>query len=447
METQEAPVSPVYAVYFPADLAKSPLESFHFLGARFNRFGTPKEAMDFFASGEIRAPQETTTPVIPSEPIIPFPSVSRYQMNDLKKAIEKGTVEAVSDLIDSNPRFLVNTSGDTAAIVMEGFRFNALHIAARHGKAGVVEKILQLIGDKRFLAVVYGTNEDDAQDGQIALDVVCSRYAGDDRRKRKEEIELLIGGFFVAVYRSTDNTLSPKIVVSEDFPKFTLSNDETGLSLPLLWEFKLTGCAGPFGSEKKATEFLNNWVGFDKHIKLSDNDKGYERVGRELSEKSNVKWVESWCFLDRMVDLRSEEGLTLLNCYLSNLKQKNFFSRCQSNGLERRLSFEDSDDQRDQLVSGSIQDYGENEFKDALEFVDEADEIFNGSLAGLSVQFGALSLHSPSAMPLCAECVLDDLEDFFTPPSTPPVVFLLDNPTKVDNDVMTALSGLPQEKV
>uniref|UniRef100_A0A0K0DJ31 RGS domain-containing protein n=1 Tax=Angiostrongylus cantonensis TaxID=6313 RepID=A0A0K0DJ31_ANGCA len=215
----------------------------------------------------------------------------------------------------------------------------------------------------------------------------------------------------------------------------------------LLWEFKLTGCAGPFGSEKKAAEFLNNWVGFDKHIKLSDNDKGYERIGRELSEKSNVKWVESWCFLDRMVDLRSDEGLALLNCYLSNLKQKDSFSHCQSSGLERRLLFEDSNDQRDELVSDSMQDYDENEFKDALELIDEADGIFNDSLAGLSEQFGALSLHSPSAMQLWAECVLDDLEDFFTPPSTPPAVFLLDNPTKVDNDVMTALSGLPQEKI
>uniref|UniRef100_A0A0K0CXU9 ANK_REP_REGION domain-containing protein n=1 Tax=Angiostrongylus cantonensis TaxID=6313 RepID=A0A0K0CXU9_ANGCA len=178
METQEAPVSPVYAVYFPADIAKSPRNVFLTLqeavkfanspegksnGARFNRFGTPKEAMDFFASGEIRTPEETTTPVAPSEPIIPFPSVSRYQMNDLKKAIEKGTVEAVSDLIDSNPRFLINTSVMVCILLMEGFRFNALHIAARHGKASVVEKILQLIGDKRFLAAVYGTNEDDAQ--------------------------------------------------------------------------------------------------------------------------------------------------------------------------------------------------------------------------------------------------------------------------------------------
>ncbi|ETN81818.1 hypothetical protein NECAME_02108 [Necator americanus] len=133
MGSEEQVASPVYAVYFPADIAKSPRNLFVTLqdavkfanspegksnGARFNRFGTPKEAMDFFAANECRVFQESSTPTVPSEPVIPHPSVSRIQMNDFKRAIEKGTIEAVSDLIHANPRFLVNTSGDTAAIVM-----------------------------------------------------------------------------------------------------------------------------------------------------------------------------------------------------------------------------------------------------------------------------------------------------------------------------------------
>ncbi|VDK67815.1 unnamed protein product [Cylicostephanus goldi] len=137
MESGEEVTSPVYAVYYPGDIAKSPRNIYSTLkeavkfanspegksnGARFNRFGTPKQAMEFFASGECRSPQcSTSTPSVPFEPVIPHPSVSRLQMNDFKKAIEKGTIEAVTELIDTNPRFLVNTSGDTAAIVMVCF--------------------------------------------------------------------------------------------------------------------------------------------------------------------------------------------------------------------------------------------------------------------------------------------------------------------------------------
>ncbi|PIO66717.1 hypothetical protein TELCIR_11560 [Teladorsagia circumcincta] len=40
-----------------------------------------------------------------------------------------------------------------------------------------------------------------------------------------------------------------------------------------------------------------------------------------------------------------------------------------------------------------------------------------------------------------------DVGEFFTPPATPPPVYLMDNPTKVDNDVMNALAGVPQEKI
>ncbi|EPB70282.1 hypothetical protein ANCCEY_10622 [Ancylostoma ceylanicum] len=458
MEAGESASSPVYAVYFPGDIARSPRNVFLTLqdavkfanspegkshGARFNRFGTPKEAMDFFAAGECRT-FAASTPSVPAEPVIPHPSVSRIQMNDFKRAIEKGTVEAVSDIIEANPRFLVNTSGDTAAIVMEGFRFNALHIAARHGKADVVEKILQLVTDTAFLADLYGTSEDDT-------------------RFRVENI--------VTSYLNTPDK-------------------DNGLRSPILPAFKLSAYAGPFGTQQRAAEFLSQWVGSEKHVKLSDVDKGYERVGRELSTKDKVKWAESWCFLDRFADLRTEEGLSLLNNYLGEVRKKESLSPMQADQLRKKLNFDDEEESPALLTpSEDEDDEGENdEFEDALESVDEV--VFNDSLASLADRMGALSLQSPSVASRSEQeryyefaetseviypfigyfwflslnvntkefAIHDiyyavpsrtppkDIGEFFTPPATPPPVFLLDHPTKVDNDVMTALLGVSKEQ-
>ncbi|RCN44882.1 ankyrin repeat protein [Ancylostoma caninum] len=517
METGEAASSPVYAVYFPGDIAKSPRNVFLTLqeavkfanspegkshGARFNRFGTPKEAMDFFATGESRSFAASSTPSVPAEPVIPHPSVSRIQMNDFKRAIEKGTVEAVSDIIETNPRFLVNTSGDTAAIVMEGFRFNALHIAARHGKADVVEKILQLVTDTAFLADLYGTSEDDTRfrvenivasylntpdkgnwetplhlaakfghvdvvrvlvdhplmdrhllnkEGQTALEIACARYTGNDRRKRKAEMELLLGGFFVALYRSTDNSIPPKIVSSESFPKANLSSDDNGLCSPILPGFKLSAYAGPFGTEQRAAKFLSEWTGSEKHVKLTDVDKGYERVGRELSAKDKVKWAESWCFLNRFTDLRTEEGLSLLNSYLGEVRNRESLSPMQADRLRRKLSFDDEEVAESPALLTPSEDEDdkdeEDEFEDALESIDEV--VLNDSLASLAERMGTLSLQSPSVAVRSEEerTPPKDIGDFFTPPATPPPVFLLEHPTKVDNDVMTALLGVSKEQI
>ncbi|KAK6061627.1 ankyrin repeat protein [Cooperia oncophora] len=58
-------------------------------------------------------------------------------------------------------------------MVQEGFRFNALHIAARHGKCDVVEKILELVSDIGFLADLYGTSK---QDAQFRADNIMASY-------------------------------------------------------------------------------------------------------------------------------------------------------------------------------------------------------------------------------------------------------------------------------
>lgn len=71
--------------------------------------------------------------------------------------------------------------------------------------------------------------------------------------------------------------------------------------------------------------------------------KGYERVGRELSAQDKVKWAESWCFLDHMVDLRTKEGLSLLNNYLGGVRRKESLSSMLAGWLRRKLDFDDDE--------------------------------------------------------------------------------------------------------
>jgi ankyrin repeat and LEM domain-containing protein 2 len=57
----------------------------------------------------------------------------------------------------------------------------------------------------------------------------------------------------------------------------------------------------------------------EKHIRLTDTNKGLEKIGREIALENNIGWKEYWSFLGRFLDIRSEEGL---QCFESFLKQR-----------------------------------------------------------------------------------------------------------------------------
>ncbi|XP_037937378.1 uncharacterized protein LOC119670977 isoform X2 [Teleopsis dalmanni] len=61
----------------------------------------------------------------------------------------------------------------------------------------------------------------------------------------------------------------------------------------------------------------------ERHIKLTDTEKGLEMLGRELAKENNVDWREYWDFLDSFINITSDEGLQRFENYLAQrLKQK-----------------------------------------------------------------------------------------------------------------------------
>lgn len=59
-------------------------------------------------------------------------------------------------MVLQNPRYLVNIGSDTPTIVVEGFRYNAMHLAAKVGNLHVAKYVLHLICDSEALLTLYG---------------------------------------------------------------------------------------------------------------------------------------------------------------------------------------------------------------------------------------------------------------------------------------------------
>lgn len=53
----------------------------------------------------------------------------------------------------------------------------------------------------------------------------------------------------------------------------------------------------------------------ERHIKITDTEKGLELIGRELAKEQNVEWREYWDFLNLFINIASEIGLKKLENY------------------------------------------------------------------------------------------------------------------------------------
>ncbi|CAP32588.2 Protein CBG13985 [Caenorhabditis briggsae] len=514
---------PVYVAYSAEDMLKSPRDLYKTvkevakfvnspegksISARFKKFGTPREAMDFLAFGDV-----PTTPNIaqapPIEPNSPFSGVNRIQMNEFKKYVEKGDMENFLRLIETNPRYLVNTGGDVASIVMEGFRYNALHIAAKSGQTAIISTILDSIQNITFLTRLYGTSPEDvagrrqnildsylntpdkgnsdtplhfaakfgkvgvvrllsrlaAQDlkmrnkmGKTAMESACERYSGEDKAEIQMEMHLAMEGHYVYLVRSPQSGSAHFQIAQRD--SSTVSTVTTAR-------------AGPFAEQCDALEFQKSWNLAGKDLKRTDFDKGYEKVGRVLAESQRIKWAESWAIFGEhddvaLLDLTDDDGLRILEKFLHSKKfeksKKSIFEPPKPAKPEfRRLDFGilDSGDSEDVGPSEEAPEDVDDVFYDTFSEIPENSEA-DDTLGSLTDRFAAFSINSPqipknrfsekSGIPDFSEnsenSDFSDSEEFVTPPTTPPPTFIADDePCKMDADLFEVLCKVPAEQL
>ncbi|KAK2902453.1 hypothetical protein Q8A73_012199 [Channa argus] len=77
----------------------------------------------------------------------------------LRKAVEKGDEVAFSELVWSNPRYLIG-SGDNPTIVQMGCRYNVMHVAAKENQAGITQLLLDTLENPEFMRLMYPDDQE-----------------------------------------------------------------------------------------------------------------------------------------------------------------------------------------------------------------------------------------------------------------------------------------------
>jgi len=135
---REEPVPTVYT-----DISSLNKVMKEFKGSRFKRFTNEVEAVDFTTSNQpIQDNQMISTPG-PGESC-PFKSLKPQELVKFRKAIEANNIEFIQECTRLNPRYLM-TPSDNPSILQEGSRYNALHVAAKFGRAEAAGIILDLV--------------------------------------------------------------------------------------------------------------------------------------------------------------------------------------------------------------------------------------------------------------------------------------------------------------
>ncbi|XP_042883967.1 uncharacterized protein LOC122260656 isoform X2 [Penaeus japonicus] len=369
-------------------------------GSRFKAFRSYEEALQFAENGpDVAITQDTGNGPdgnLNAERPSPFRGPKSQDLVKFRKSIEKDDMSYFMKCINENPRYLVS-SGDTPAILQEGSRYNALHVACRNNKAQYAAEVLSTVSKVDFFQKLYPDDTPESSErrstflldlylntpdkglnetplhfaskhgslecvrvltsypacnkgrrnkfGQTPSDIICSRV-NNSTSKVREDIQCLLGEqFYIPLFRDDDHCLLPEIgrpwSPNLDSPTSPLTQDQLLLSScssaspmsPISPSLRVRGYAGPM-SPSQAEILYRCWKenavssptrhskGRVASLRLTDQDKGLERIGRELAADKGISWNEYWEFLGDFANFRTEQGLQKLEVFLKEKYKK-----------------------------------------------------------------------------------------------------------------------------
>uniref|UniRef100_A0A8C7FD88 Ankyrin repeat and LEM domain-containing protein 2 n=1 Tax=Oncorhynchus kisutch TaxID=8019 RepID=A0A8C7FD88_ONCKI len=376
-------------------------------GARFKAFANRDDA-EKFAKGicdYYPSPSKSTPCVSPVKPGL-ADTINRERANSfksprcqdltakLRKAVEKGDEVAFSELVWSNPRYLIG-SGDNPTVVQEGCRYNVMHVAAKENQPGVAQLLLETLENPDFMRLMYPDDLEAMLQKRIryiidlylntpdkagfetplhfackfgcpeVVNVLCSHPDTDkncknkydqkpsdvicERKNKTQEVKQKIRDYledrcYIPLLRATDNSSQPVIGAPwSPEPSETLTHSLAPrlIRSPMDPVMSVRAFVGPL-SPSKADEFRRVWktpprdrAGHFQHILKSDPDRGAEKVGRDLARELGHPWAEYWDFLESFTDLSSADGLRKLEEYLN---KKDFSQRAHEEAGENETS-------------------------------------------------------------------------------------------------------------
>lgn len=166
----------------------------------------------------------------------------------------------------------------------------------------------------------------------------------DKQKEKLENLEKLFQGYRnpiseMATPKAKSDTNSNHINHNSNGVKQLFNNNDSLLSNIRSYNNGAQTYLDDSGSFYNSDSVYNSPSFKEKHIRLTNTEKGLELIGRGLAQEQGIEWKEFWDFLGRFVDIRSEDGL---QCFENYLKQKEKILELNENNSEINKSPEKS---------------------------------------------------------------------------------------------------------